>query len=294
MDRGQGERLELGDLSAWADLIRFKPDDAVLKSADRRLVKVRLQPIELGLGDINLDYYPIYVNRLPIRPGTRKRFTAEEFLEYFRLHIPGDKFMDPNVCQFYLYDKESERTIWTGKCAESAVLNIDMVTMWGVVNPDDGSVICSRHDSGVFCFSTVETLGDALHPVNGNREFGFFIRPGDGSTIAASLNSVQRVTLPQYVFFTRGADRVSDAFNYAISGSVFAGGHRLWSRMQRRFYRFVNQNGGNAVQSGWNISKRHDWATIKKQYFDVVPALDGAVGAAAKAAAKTAQQLAAP
>lgn len=287
MDRNQGEQTEKHDLSAWADLIRFKPPETVLKLADARLTgAVRLQALEDGWGDINLDYYPIHVDLLPYKPATRIRFEPEELLEYFRLSITGDTFIDTSVCEFSLYDKATEGAIWNSKCAESAVIHIDMKVSWlpsKLNNPDDGSVICSRHEATLFRFSTVKTLADNLHPVNGNREFGVWTRPG-AAVSTAPVHAVTRINLPQYVFYTRGADRVTDLDNHIMNRAVFGGGHELWSSLQRKFSQFVSRNGGLTEKRLWNISQRHDWKLIRKKYFDVAQkAVGGAAAAATEA-----------
>ncbi len=111
--------------------------------------------------------------------------------------------------------------------------------------------MCSLHEKSRFIFSTIQVHQDGLHPVSGNREFGFW-KPDQSSTCT---------------FYTRAADRVSDwATRQTMSDQVFQGGHSLWLTFQERFEKFVNSNGGVAKKQT-PTSNRHGWDQIKKDHF---------------------------
>ncbi len=234
----------LPNLSAWQDLISFRPPLSVQRSLVRSYAPDwSVHRIEDARGDINLDFYPVRVNRLPIVSG--RRLTAEQLLGTLRLNI--DRFIDTRYASFRPYNAAANRR-WRSSSPLGSVIHIDMRTAGGYVNPDDGSVVCSRFAPDHWVFSTIWTPADFGHPVSGNRQFGFLRQDGE------------------YIFYTRGADRTTGRLDSAMSGTVFGKADALWRSLQRGLANFVNSNGGTAVWTS-RVSRRHNWSAVKRRYW---------------------------
>jgi hypothetical protein len=77
-----------------ADLVSFRPplsDQLEVESSSGFF-----QRLENGIGPINLDFYPVYVERRPYMGG--RQLTATELVEYMRNHL--DDFIDPELGRF--------------------------------------------------------------------------------------------------------------------------------------------------------------------------------------------------
>lgn len=94
-----------------------------------------------------------------------------------------------------------------------------------------------------------------MHPVSGNREFGFAAN-NDGS----------------YTFYTKGVDRLSDAIISALQptptiGIPFNQADELWTSFQNKIIAFVNDplNGdtSGAAIKGETKKYRPDWVDVK-------------------------------
>jgi hypothetical protein len=287
------------DPKAWADLISWRPPKNVqdkvheFEHVSNILVEgfSRVQHIEKAWGEINLDYYPVQVTKLPVLPvsgaisaakaalsaAEAKRASAEQLFEYFRLHLTNNTLTDPDICEFSTFNEE-EGGLWLSKKPLGAIVHIDMKV--GGFNVDDGSVVCSHQDDKRFIFSTIQVRQDNLHPVSGNREFGFWQpalrkdQKSASSAIPVKTGESYQFQAPTYIFYTRGADRVADGLSsLAASNRVFSGARSLWRSFQKRFTTFVNMNGGSAqkLDPEW-IQELHDWDDISKKHF--LPTVD--------------------
>lgn len=195
---------------------------------------------------VNMDYFPITVNQLPIVNG--QRLTAPQFLEHIRTNI--NSFVNTNYSEFepYRWYGINDVALWNSSNPLNAVIAID------IKGPDNGSVIVSKHSSTGWTFTTIYDPKYGIHPVSGNRDFGYVQNP-NGS----------------YTFYTRGVDRLTD-----VTGSVFheftdfifnesypfSQADALWVSFQNEIATFVNQHGGIAGAVSPMI-ERPKWNHIK-------------------------------
>lgn len=257
----------LPDLSAWQDLISFRPLHSVQSAMI--VAQHKLQPIEQAYSQISLDYYPVEIKKLPTING--KTVTAEEFLTYFRSNI--NQFAKPHA-EFNPYDSTSG-TLWKSNKPLDAVISINLAKVnvdtsrgeppYGVPTGDakltieKGSVVVSEFTSSHWNFSTAKTANDGWHPVSGTRQFGIKKKGENGS----------------YTLYTKGADRITTSADLAANwlsswflsgGVVFSAADALWVSMQNAVATYINTNGGSAVV-GSKTSKRYNWPAVKKSYF---------------------------
>lgn len=230
----------------WADLISFRPSTSIQTALKSRSSSWYVHKIEDAYGDINLDLYPVAVSRLPTF------MSAEEVLEMVRTEI--NSFVDGGYAQFDPYDEKYPPAVfddeehWDSSSPESTVLSIQM-RMGTYLNPDDGSVVCSKRESNFWIFSTIYTDKDYGHPVSGNRQFGFIRDPA---------------TAGGYIFFTRGADRATGILDDLPVTPLFTMADLLWKSFQERLVDYINApaRGGSATVST-PISKRVFWPAVK-------------------------------
>jgi hypothetical protein len=243
------------DVLDWNELIRFKVPADIVKSIrdpsirrDRFSLGMRyftVQTIESARSDdVNLDYYPVYVSKMPTIDGTQ--LTANHLLYRFRTNI--NSFLDTDLAKFSPAST-LDSWLWSLPIPRGAVLFID-------IPYDAGYVVCSDFAPKYWRFSTVTEHripgGRNEHPVSGTREFGY-------------VGTDQRA-----VFYTKGADRGSYRIELA-NRKAFEGGHKLWSSFQRKFVKFVNDHKGKA-EMFWVgergepfISGRHNWRNVDRR-----------------------------
>ncbi len=224
-------------------MISFRPPTVVQLGVAARGFHWHVHHIEDAKGEnINLDYYPVVVSQLPTTVAS-----PEDLLTFIRQNL--NTVVDTNVSEFSPYDALVDTPLWLSGNPLGAVIHIDMNTLWGYFNPDDGSVVTAETAPDHWIFSTIWTLGDLSHPVSGNRQFGF-TRQGDGS----------------FVFYTRGADRATGRIDKALAEKVvFAKAHELWLSLQQGIANYVNSNGGAALVNP-PTSCRYDWGAVSAQY----------------------------
>jgi hypothetical protein len=234
----------LSDAAKWEDLLNFRPSAAI--QAALRTRDLKLQLIETGWGEVNLDRYDIPVATLPMLGGTRA--TPERLLSYIRLHL--NDFADTGSLsdtEFEPYDEAIDGPVWASSTPLGAVVDID------ISGPDDGAVVVGEHSSDHWIFTTLTApviSGPGTHPVSGNRMFGF-TKTDDGVS-----------------FYIRGADRVCCA--YMPEDKSFAEGHKLWSTVQKNIASFVNSHGGSAT-TPTPYSVRHNWLAVRVLHFKQLP-----------------------
>ena len=245
----------------WADLMSFRPPAKVLgrispdmaaanftfppgsprlRPADPTRNLQWVQRIQDAVGDhVNLDFYPVRLSVLPVVDG--KQLQAPEFLEYIRKNL--NAFVDvklstftPSTDPWFVYGGRKNLEKWNSSTPVGSVVSIrmdDPKGEWGFrTGVGKGSVLVSDVATDHWVFSTIHSAEDGTHPVCGNRQFGF-IALGDGS----------------FVFYTRGADRVSDErlFGYGnYEGLAFDSTDNLWRSFQQGVVNFVNAHNGNA------------------------------------------------
>ena len=238
------------ELGAWADLISFRPPQAVQWSLKKRGPSGEDWPIhriEDAHGEINLDYYPVRVTTMPEIQGVV--VGSEDLLDLVRrLLIVKDSVLDGAVCEFSPYGA-SDGTLWSSSAPLGAVMHIDMKVFDPDPNLENGSVVCSSYRPEQWIFSTLWTNNDFGHPVSGNRAFGF-VTNDDGS----------------HTFYTRGADRTTAWVDDAMHVMVFAKADQLWKSFQTKLASFVNDNSGVATVEA-STSKRYNWIDVSSRYW---------------------------
>jgi hypothetical protein len=275
LDKSWTSIVKAGTAAGWGDLISFRPADWVQNRLAEDDIEAEVQAIEDAWGEINLDYYPVVIRRFPINEENwhnKERHDAASLLELFRRLLVGsrqEKVLDTSISEFSPFSATDQKR-WFGDRAEGSVLHIEM--RLAGLNPDDGSVVCSHAGTSEFRVSTIWIGEDGYHPVTGNREWGVW-RSGRNSAkgverIDYDTGKHWRLNVDEWTFYTRGADRLSTAFQ-AMPGTAqatFAGGEDLWLSMQDRFAAFINDNGGVAWAAP-QISQRLDWDDIKDTQF---------------------------
>ena len=251
---GAATATDLPDLSKWADLLSFRPPQAIQKDIEGRGDGWRFHHLEAAstapalLGDahlpsINLDHYAVEVAQLP--PGQ----TAEQLLESLRQGFyPGDTFIDPELAQFHAYDNFEDMK-WRSPTPSGAVVGIHIYTIPGWNPTSDGaSVVCTEAAPDHWTFSTVRTPNDLKHPVSGNRRWGF-VSNADGT----------------YTFSNRGADRATSWIDVEAAFIGFGQADKLWRGLQTRFAASVNAHGGSA-KVGAAGAQRLRWEKVRRAY----------------------------
>jgi len=240
-------------LTDWRDLIRFSPPPSVVRAiGSRRPIYYRIQTIGSARSDdVNLDFYPVYVSRMPRLGG--RQLDAASLFDYFRRNI--NDFLDTDEAEF-----EGASTADTARWASSSPLGTVLyIDIGGWKIPDDAYVVCSDYSPRHWRFSTLtqRVAGMASftdeHPVSGTREFGY-------------QGSDQRA-----VFYTKGADRGTFRLEW-MNRMAFSGGHQLWVSFQREFVNWVNRHGGRAARFAFGpgprpdvfISQRKNWRRVNR------------------------------
>lgn len=215
-------RLRAAD---WRDLFQWHAPASI-----RSLVEGRgfhIQTIEDAVGDLNLDFYKVRINRFP--PGV----DAPELLR--RFITDTNSFLDSNICGFDPYGPSDVvqrlNTDPVGTC-----LKLDINRGAAFYDPrgwDDAAIVIS--DKGphgqptqFYSVTTINTPDTGDHPVSGHRQFGFYTE--DGITY----------------FYSRGADRATLGFP-GTEGAIYSGGEQLWQSFQRTTAATINSLGGDAT-----------------------------------------------
>ncbi len=253
--------IDCNQIQHWQTLAQFIPPQSVLDKLSG-LNSVNVQNINDAEGAVvNMDYFPVVIDRLPNNPNTGQQFTADEFLGYIRKNI--NNFVNTNLSRFLpsTITGFNEESLWESNSPLGAIISID------IPQAHDGSVVCSNYnitsnptDNDSWTFTTIEmpwgiTQGlDGPHPVSGNRQFGYVFNPNDGPN-------------GSYTFFTRGVDRIESAIdeelaNFLSGGSPFQNPDALWSSFVTKIQDFTNTNGGIGNVAPISTS-RPDWQKVK-------------------------------
>lgn len=240
---GPGDGLLVPDLTVpgdqvspfqWQDLIEFQvPQDALDMLGNRGMSSLSLGGAFGAL--LNLDYFPIRITKLPVVDG--EQLTADQFLELIRRNLHTNLMISTALGQFSPYAAEDD-TLWFSENPYRSVLRIDLL------GPDNAAVVCARAATDHWIFHTVATPETGAHPVSGQRMFGYL-----------------SATPGEFVFFTRGADRVTGVFDALVSEQIFVFGAAIWTTFQAGVAGFVNSNGGEATVPR-AFSHRYSWSNV--------------------------------
>lgn len=229
--------IPCGELSKWQELATHP----VPVSIKNRLFQINglthwyqddfaIQNLDFASGPgVNMDLFPIRITSMPFKPGTNQKYTHAEFFDFFRRNI--NQFAEsftPIVDSSYGIDDTS---LWFSNNPLGALMHIEILG-------DNGTVVCSGYNTQAWIFTTIKapiTL-DGLHPVSGNRLFGYY----------EDSNGFMYI-------YTRGVDRFtkplgSVAINNLAENYAFSKADELWKGMQSKLENYINsiQNGGLA------------------------------------------------
>jgi hypothetical protein len=245
---GIDQRLLQTALEAWPRLTSFRPPKELQHKVVDRGLGWHFHRIETARYDLNIDFYPVRVSKLPTINGTQA--TATELLKLFRIGF--NDFLDHSVTTFEPYDPAIDKPLMEGADPRAAIgkFRINYPTPFNIT---DGSVALTEYTSKSWIFSTIWTLDDQDHPVSGNREFGYLEIDGE------------------IIFYVRAADRITEFEDVPFEiffGIVFGGADKLWISFQQKFSAFVNEHEGQAeVRIDDRISQRIDWDDFKPILF---------------------------
>jgi subtilisin family serine protease len=221
----------------WTELILHRVPAPIVADLARR--RISIPDIKDAYGDINLDYYPIRISRMPSLYG--RQLAPEELLSHIRHNF--DAFVDTNNASFPPLDNSVDKPRWQSDNPLGAVINIQIHALGFI---DQGLVVCSAAESRLWIFTTAHGGPAGYHPVTGNRMWG--IR-SDGN---------------EWVLFTRGADRATQLVDYVgnVAGSIWSGADVLWRSFQTKVKDFICVNHGLAVVID-PVSKRWAWKSVQ-------------------------------
>ncbi|MDO6807916.1 DNRLRE domain-containing protein [Zobellia galactanivorans] len=210
---------------------------------------------EAGGAIINMDYFAVNINEMPINPNTNERFSQNEFLNYFRRNI--NDFVDNTTFEPYCELSElcnQETDLWNQENPLGAIIKLDISLYGGPggnILANDGVVMVSEFNDGSYWrFITLEAPYDSAHPVTGTRQFG-----------------IEQLSDGSYNIYVRGVDRFSSRFQElgataATLGEPFLFADNLWQSFQNKTNVFINSNGGKASIKT-PIHNRPDWDDVK-------------------------------
>jgi hypothetical protein len=220
-----------------SDLVSFRPPQWVQWEVNS--TEARFHHLEHGTGPINLDFYPVAIDRAPVIEG--RRLTATETIDYIRTHF--DRFIDHDHGHFREVDVDSWAK-WHSGDPTGAKMSFQIELPF-VPGTEGASVVLTEITPTSWIFSTIYSGADTEHPVSGNREFGIEVQP-NGSML----------------FYTRGADRITPGTQSAYTpGRVFEGADAFWKGVQNKIGDWVNDHGGSA-RIGDSISERFPWDAV--------------------------------
>lgn len=231
--------IPCGELPKWQDVATHQVPQSVktklqnIKNQTSWWSNWQITDLDDGASArINMDVFPIHINSLPNKPNSTQKYTPEEFFNFFRLNLNlfAEKFT-PIVDSYYGIN---DYALWNSSNPLGALIHIEIPI-------DNGTVVCSGFGPKAWVFSTIKapmSMGyDGIHPVAGNRLFGYYVDPSDNT---------------MYVY-TRGVDRVSQVAtsfpnlaNYLIEVAAFQGADQLWKGMQDKLTKYINDREGNA------------------------------------------------
>jgi hypothetical protein len=253
--------LDCNFLKQWLDVVKYKVQQSQIDklsqiSASPQIapwlnsaIKARVQDINNASGvAVNLDYFSVSVTKLPTVNGAI--LTPEQTLQYIRKNL--NNFVDNSYAKFepYKWFGVNDESLWNSSNPLNSVMGIRIGTgsfLSPAITVDDGSVIVSDFRSNKWIFSTIYDPKYGVHPVSGNREFGF------------STSFVGSV--PVYTFYTRGADRLTKPI-HTLGNIGFEKADELWKSFQNKLSTFINGSNGIAIVNT-PVIQRPNWNIIK-------------------------------
>jgi len=262
--------IDCNELPKWSNLVNHNnniPISVINKLNNLNNIYIGNYGIQYICGAkgtvVNLDYFSIRINSLPVKPNSILKYTPQEYLEHIRLNL--NDYIDTNNSSFSpsVITPYNESQIWNSNNPLGAIIHINIPGPTG-----DGSVICSRYNMGQsWVFTTIETPFqwgqgfDGQHPVSGHREFGL-IQNSDGT----------------YVFYTRGVDRIQrfihNVGSTIMANQTFQKPDALWTSLVNKVKLHVDNNLGQSAGSPIIIKNRPDWDKVKEVLLGIRPKSD--------------------
>jgi len=236
------------DLTPWMDLANFVPPQNVLDKLVQLGEGWRLQSFlePTAAPSINMDYFSTTITQMPINPETGQQWSPDDLFHHLRTNI--NDFVDTDNSTFTPI--QGDESLWLSDNPVSAVITINIDLPLGFPG-DDGSVICAQNESCCWIFSTVKAphfpiTSDGLHPVSGNRQFGYLIN-SDGH-MEIYTRGVDRFLVPTAGYFS-SSYQAEKLAGYLLEKLAFNGADDLWESFQQRISEFAKdpQNGGSAL-----------------------------------------------
>jgi hypothetical protein len=260
-----GELGEVSPLAAkldslgknWTKLLLMKVPDHLVKMLRDRKMKVQYAHNESYSNDLNIDQYPVRIDRFPTHGGTQ--MTPAALLKYIRLNI--NSLLDTSLSKFRPY-VPPDAMRWVTDDPVGTVMYIE-------IPGDNAAVLCSSATPTGWTFTTVDTPASGTHPVSGHRTF-----------FMANRNGV-------HYFAVKGLDMLSSGIagmGVPIVGELgYRQADKLWQSLQRGVTHFVNSNGG-AAKVEKRYSQRIEWRYVYYRYRN---ALENVFGKGAGSAGKS-------
>lgn len=222
----------------FTDLLNYVPPQNVLARLDDLGEGWRLQPLETPTSSpsLNLDYFSVIIDQMPINPSTGVVWTHDDFFSYMRKNI--NYFVDNTWAEFNPFSPEDD-AIWLSSNPVTAVISID------IFGPDNGSVICAQNQSCCWIFSTVKTPNlpgfDGYHPVSGNRQFGYNILSNGSMEIY--VKGVDRFLTAEIIggSINPAESRTEKLLLYLMEYLAFNAADQLWESFQEGVKSYVEE-----------------------------------------------------
>ena len=251
--RALGQTPSVSAAAAWQDIISFRPPETLQRTVLARGTPFRwfFHRIEDGLGDVNLDYYPIRVRQLP-RPGG-KTLTATQLMHRIRLNITN--LSDPRLISFSPWWTRVMQRVGNPPPRWGRSLHLNFYQLFSslpglnlINNIDDGAVVVSDATSTYWRVYTIWTDADHGHPVSGVREWGYKV---DGK---------------DYIFYTRAADRLTKSVMLPFKGDVDHGAEHALARVSACRRDVCQQDPEGRLTYFLPVANRYDWGSVAGQY----------------------------
>jgi hypothetical protein len=196
----------------------------------------RLQPLQTpsSAPRLNLDYFSITIDQIPINPMTGLSWTPEELFSHIRKNI--NDFVDVNLSEFLPFSS-FDQELWLSNNPVRSIISID------IQGPDNGSVICGQSENCCWIFSTIKAPMlpgfDGFHPVSGNRQFGYKLL--SNGSLEIYTKGVDRFLFPTLPGGDPFAVRIDKLVGYLAEGVAFNGADNLWFSFMEGIKIFVEQ-----------------------------------------------------